>query len=252
MTTKFVAFVSVFTLSIVAFTQANASQVRNLDLALQGLRAASQLPTLAGLPNTSLVASNEPIPDEVQTIFNQIQKYVYGKDTLITLKACDGCQAIANANNMSVYLEPKFLRELKSRFGDDSKNIIAFVVAHEISHFTYEYITLSSSSELSPNGNIPLLTKSFIDFVDLANFATLTSQEQQAETMKYLGMASRAHSEVDLLGLLTLKGMEQHVSADAIKYLQAEVASRTSEERTQTDFELRLKNVSDAIANGEL
>jgi hypothetical protein len=252
MMTKIALFVSLFTLSTITFDRANASQVADLDVALHGLRSAVQLPTLEATPNTELVLSNEPLPDQVKGVFSEIQKFVYGNDNLIALKACDGCQAIANANTMSVYLDPQFLNALKTKFGADSKNIIAFVVAHEISHFTYEYITLSSANKLSPSGNIPLLTKYFINFVDLAKFTKLTPQEQQVETLKYLKMAARAHSEVDLLGLLTLKGMGLQVSAEAIKYLQEEVLSRSPEEQAQTDFKLRLKNVSDAVANGEL
>jgi hypothetical protein len=252
MTTKTVALVSIFALTLLAYMRADANNAANLMPALQGLRSSGQPPVLVAAPNISLVPSTEPIPENVQATFNQIQKYVYGQDTLITLRACDGCQAIADANTMSVYLEPKFLKTLVSRFGADSRNIIAFVVAHEISHFTYEYITLSSRNKLSPNGNIPLLTKSFIDFVDLTKFITMIPREQRTETSKYLAIASRAHSEVDMLGLLTLKAMRQQVSADAIKYLQAEVALRTHQERAQSDFDLRLKNISEAIANGDL
>lgn len=73
------------------------------------------------------------------------------------------------------------------------------------------FFTLSSVNKLSPNGKIPLLTKSFIDFVDLTKFMAMTPQEQQAETMKYLAIASPIR-----------------------------------------DFELRLKNVSEAVANGDL
>lgn len=252
MTAKIVAFVSFFTLSIFAFAQTGASQVANLEEALRALRSISQLPALKAHPNTSVTVSNDVILDEAKETFSRVQKFVYGKDNLITLRACNGCQAIADANTMSVYLDPKFLNTLKSRFGTDSKNIIAFIVAHEISHFTYEYIAVSAANKLSPNGNIPLLTKSFIDFVDLNKFTTMTPEEQQAETVKYLAMAGRAHAEVDLLGLLTLKGMNIQISADAIKYLKEEVTSRTPQERGQTDFELRLKTVTEAAANGDL
>ncbi|MNT96361.1 hypothetical protein D3C72_2384340 [compost metagenome] len=70
--------------------------------------------------------------------------------------------------------------------------------------------------------------------------------------MKYLAMASRAHVEVDLLGLLTLKEMSTPISADAIKFLQDEVSRRTPEDLAQTDFEIRLKTVTEALASGEL
>ena len=65
-------------------------------------------------------------------------------------------------------------------------------------------------------------------------------------------MAGKAHSEVDLLGLLTLKGMNIQASHEAIKYLQEEVSRRTPEELSQTDFEMRLKNVSEPVGNGDL
>lgn len=250
--TRFVAFASLLTLSILAFSQAKASPTTNLNMALQNLRSSNQLPVLVAHPNPSLLANTESIPEEVNEIFKQIQKFVFGKDSLIALKACNGCQAIADADSMSVYLEPDFLKTLNTKYGVHSKQIIAFIVAHEISHFSYEYITVSAYNKLSPNGNIPLLTKSFTDFVDLSKFATMSPDKQLAETMKYLVMAGKAHSEIDLLGLLSLKGMDIQASQEAIKYLQDEVSQRTSEELAQTDFELRLKTVTEAVANGGL
>lgn len=250
MKTKILFFAAATMLSIFSF--ANTIQVGPLQEALQVFRSTNQLPILVALQESSIVVSNEQIPEDVQKLFKEIQKFVFGNETVINLKACDGCQAVAKANAMTVYLEINFLNKLITRFGTDSKNIIALVVAHEISHFTYEYLTLSSSSKLSPNGNIPLLTKSFVDFVDLKTFLTMTADEQQDETLKYVAMASRSHSEVDLLALLTLKGMGQKISADAIKYLEAEVNTRTPEERAQTDFEFRLKSLTDIISKGDL
>jgi hypothetical protein len=235
-----------------ASSPSSPSQVTNLNKAFTELRATRTLPNLVSKPNTSIVPNREAISEEVEALFTKIQNFVFGTGTLLTLRACDGCQAVADAQTMSVYIDPVFLAQLKSRFGVGSANIIAFVLAHEISHFTYEYITLFSPSKLSPNGNIPLLTKSFTDFVDLQKFMSLLPEQQQAETLMYLGRASRAHSEVDLLGLLSLKAMGYKTTEAALSYLQAEVTSKTPEERALSDFELRLANLRVAVANGEL
>jgi len=236
-----------------AFTSGDTiHQISNLKGALQKVRATRQHPVLVAVPNRHLQITDEPIPDEVKVIFNEIQRFVFGGESLIKLQNCHGCEAIADAHTMSVSVDPKFLQKLNSMYGRASKNIIKFVLAHEISHFTYEYSVLSSNDKLSPNGHISLLTISFPDLVDLDYYRAMRPQDQDAEIKKYREMTVPGHSEVDLLGLLTLKEMGFEASADVIKYLQREIAARTPEELAETDFELRLKNIKEAVASGAL
>lgn len=208
-----------------------------LDAALVQISAVDNLPALNALPNTSLIPSSKSLPTFVIKTFNVLQLTIFGKTDLISLKTCDGCAATADANTMSVYLDPKFLETLHADFQDDAKQIQQLIVAHELSHFIYEYLTLSSPHGLSPNGNIPLMTKSFMDFIEPNQLAKLNVTEQLAEVTKYMNRASPAHAEVDALAILVLKKIGFNVLPQAKRFLSAEILKHTG--ATMKDFDVR-------------
>lgn len=239
-----VAFACILLYSSTVLSVVELPSISKLNPAFEAFLKLEHLPPLKANPNEDIILSSDPFPSIVHDIFNRIQTFVF-KSKHISLKACDGCQAVADAATMSVYLEPIFIRKLQTDFGQDAEALLAFIIAHELSHFTYDYLIIMSSDGLSPNGNIPLLTKSMFDFVDFNQFIALTPDQQFAEMNKYLMKSAPAHSEVDLLGILTLEKMGMNVRGVAKRFLQSEV-SNSEVEQSQTDFELRLKAVTGA------
>jgi hypothetical protein len=228
------------------FSSDGLSQLQKLKPAFDTMRSLHVLPILHS-HGTPISPSSEIIPADVAAKFEGIQKFVFGRADLLSLKACDGCKAHANADTMAIDIEVKYINDLRSDFGPDFDKIITIILAHEVSHFSYEYITLSSATGLSPNGHISLLTKGFLDYVDMTQFIKMSPSEQQLEVAKYFRQSSLSHSEVDLLGLITLQAMNIDVIVEAKKFLDFEVSRRTPEELAQTDFELRLKTVNEAF-----
>jgi hypothetical protein len=79
---------------------------------LAAFRSKNTLPQLNAQPNTSILASTEQAPRNARAIFNQVQKFAFGKTDLIALRTCKGCRAVADANSMAVYIDPEFLKTL--------------------------------------------------------------------------------------------------------------------------------------------
>lgn len=220
------------------------TNVANLKTALLALRTTASRPSLKAKAAT-VVVSDQELPATAAQEFDRIQTFVFGTNSLIQLRACNGCMAYSDPASMSIYVDPGFLGKIRKSYSDqDADRIVSFILAHEISHFSYEYILTLSPSGLSPNGNIPIATKSFFDFVDLSHYARLNQDQRQAELDRYLAMASQAHAEVDLLAVLTLEMMGRSgVAGIAEKFQLGQIQALAPGDAARTDLENRRKTL---------
>lgn len=237
-----VVFILSSLLTSVTFADASKTDdLLKLSAALNSFRELRSRPALIAKPDQSIKRSPKMLSAEVQSEFAHIQKFVFGSDEVLKLGPCAGCTAQSDAASMTVYIDPDFIHEIQTSHEPSSASLmIEFVIAHEISHFTYEWIAVMSPTGLSPNGMVPLLTKSFPDFVDLAKFASMGASDQHTELLRYSSLASKAHSEVDILAILTLESLGVSAVPPAETLLTEQLSKTSPDDLSRIDLETRL------------
>jgi hypothetical protein len=199
----FAAALTIF-VNLLAQAAENRCDVEKLNPSLSIFHGLQRLPDLVSSSPSNIQPSKRALPQNLLAAFDEFQTALFGKTGVIKLLACDGCEAVANADTMAVYLDPAFLDKLRERHPSDSEQLELFLIAHEISHFTLDYQTLMSETGLSQCGNIPLMHKGMMDFVD-KNIENMSAEAQTQQIGKYMSLASASHAEVDALGVLTGK-----------------------------------------------
>lgn len=207
---------------------ANSSFAVTLDLTKTQTdlnRVRTNGPSLAALVPTADSSQVPELSDRgldpiVQSIFAAVQKHVFGRTNLLALGACRGCQATANAVSMTVFIDPELIDRLQTHFGPQSKLLITFLVAHEISHFTHEYATQRSSSRKTLNGTPSSMLGPLAVNFDISDFAKMTQAEIEAKTQELMQTALALHAEVDVFAYLTLKEMGIESAAAGIQLLE--------------------------------
>lgn len=217
--------------------------IKKAVVALNQVRNHNALPKLEAEPNPTIIPSSADLPAQTKKTFAKIQRYVFGTEQLISLKSCNGCIAVAHANEMAVYLDPSFLKTVEEKFGPDS-HAVTFILAHELSHFTYEYVALLNGGK-SVNGNILLLTKSFMDYTNMADFVASPPDVQKRLIGDYEIKAHLAHAEVDALAVLTLKGMGLNTLKTAKSLL--EYMREWAPEEAQADIRIRAETINESL-----
>lgn len=147
-------------------------------------------------------SSEVTMPKQVADDFYQIQKFIFGNEDTVKLRLCAHCDATTIVQEKSVYIEPKYFEDLKINFPVHWRMIGRFIVAHELSHFIHEAITLRTSNGLSPQNNVPLLRKS-----ENLNWNKMLLEYKSDATMHYIYRSSKSHSEVDGIAIMVLNKM---------------------------------------------
>lgn len=236
-----IIFTVTFLNGLSAFSTPINPSLMRLEVALTNFISSPNIPEIKAAVAAPIVVSSKPLPSEVVEIFNQVQEIVFKNTNILKLSACDGCAATADASTMTVYLDPTFLETIRSDFPSYSNQIIQLIVAHEFSHFIYEFITLNSEKALSPNGNIPLITKSFFDFIDREKLVKSSMEDQLREVNNYTARASLSHSEVDVIAILILRKLGIDVVKQAKQYFSALILKESGP--AIRDFEIRKETV---------
>lgn len=224
-----------------AFSTVSHSYLLSLEVELRHFISSQNIPKLQVAAPKTITVVSKPLPSEVVETFNQVQGIVFKNAQILNLSACDGCAATADASTMTVYLDPTFLETIKGDYQSDSNQIIKLIVAHEISHFIFEFIALNSEKGLSPNGNIPLITKSFFDFTNREKLLKLSMEDQLREVNNYTSRVSQSHSEVDAIAILLLRKLGIDVVEQAKRYFSALILKETGP--AKRDFEVRREAV---------
>ena len=189
---------------------------------------------MQAVANDEVERASYPVPINLQKEFFEIQKFVFGREDLIQIKTCHNCRAVSDANRMTIYVDLQFFKSI-------SPKEASFVLSHEVSHFIFDYMTLLSEDGLSPNGNIPLLRKTFMDYVDKAAYIEMQPEAQFAEIHRYFLLATSSHAEVDLIAILVQEKMGRNLIPSAKELLLSIV--NTSTDEAKIDAELRFKSL---------
>jgi hypothetical protein len=213
-----------------------------LEIALEQIQSLKQLPVMVAPADNEIDRASFSVPQRLQKIFDQIQNFIYGRTDLIRLRTCNECRAVSDANRMTIYVDLDFFKDLS-----DAR--ATFILSHELSHFTLDYMTLLSVDGLSPNGNIPLLRKTFGDYVNIAQYIKMNTAEQRKEMDRYFSLASPAHAEVDLLAIITQKKMGNNLVSEA-KALLLDLV-KTSTDDALADAQYRLDSLNRIFPNNQ-
>ena len=134
-----IAFILSSLLTTVTFAEVSKTDdVLKLSAALNSFRELHSRPMLIAKPDQRIKRSPKMLSTEVQSEFARIQKFVFGSDEVLTLAPCVGCTAQSDAASMTVNIDPDFIQEIQTSHKSSTASLmIEFVIAHEISHFTY-------------------------------------------------------------------------------------------------------------------
>lgn len=166
----------------------------------------SQLLEHPSVQTNEIEALDQPVSQELLSLFNDIQISVFG-DVILDLKLCKNCHSFtASYDNKTVYLPPQEIVNLYTNPMYKSPNhAMAFIFAHEISHF------LQNSFSLRHNHTTPS---------DLVYLPTADSSQ-----MMFIGsigqiqiINSHLHSEVDHYALEIYKGAGFSEFSDVLQW----------------------------------
>lgn len=146
-----------------------------------------------------------PIDPKVVDEFKKIQKYIYGNDTTIMLKKCNHCDAEAILKDKSIYIENKFIDQLKKDYPKSWLSIVRYTLAHEFSHIIHEHVTRKNPNKISPLGYYPRLSK--CDQLDVKEIQKEPGNTEYTAQVRIIVRSANNHSEIDGLGLTILEQM---------------------------------------------
>lgn len=184
--------VSILLLSSPLTVRAQNSDVQNYDLwamnqFLDSIRSLSELPP-HDVDDDNPSISNEPLPEEVASNFEQAITSVFNSNPGIKLVACYDCEAMASYSDKAVLVQPSFAKNTIAEYGEeDGLALIRMAVFHEVAHFIHE-ISVTEGQTL--HGNPSLYSK----------LDPSAPQNEEAWIKSTI-----SHNEVDAYALLMLK-----------------------------------------------
>jgi hypothetical protein len=228
--------------SCLAYGYSPASiDLRGLDEGLNQIKRIKSLPSLLEVPSMTVIEIMDPVPIELVDLFNKIQIEAFGSTDLLTLSYCKGCGATSQINGMVVFIDPLYVNHFKNTY-PDSKSVLAFVFAHEISHFIHEYFIQISKNKKSPSGFSSIhyhADEKVIESLEKLK----TEKEKEAFLKRFHERDSRAHAEMDIIALKILKRMGWNLAEIAAHVLTTESHRNSNDFRLQMDSLIRVSTI---------
>ena len=152
-----------------------------------------------------LSRSNIALPTWVNEEFQIISNAVFLKTGIIKLISCETCQAMSDVSRMEIGISPTLINSIveSSQSNVEVREIVDFIIAHELSHYLYEKSIDISPLHLSPNGQMSMVR---IAQNKLTNFCSI-----REDTI----ISARKHAEVDAFALAILKEMNKNLLGGA-------------------------------------
>ena len=238
--------VRALTLTILVSLQTKAGadpfERKPLEAGLAQVRSTAELPDLIDVPFLRVVETEQRVPVDLRNNFNRIQQHIFGRPSLIELRACDGCGFTAQPSSMSVFIDLDYVESIRRIFRGRAERVITYMLAHELSHFLLEYLIQLSPRKLSPSG-FPSHYGDQLKFE--AEVAALPTPEARDEFVRqFIRKVTYAHAEIELLALISLQQMGVNAREDALIALRHNLKADL-EPQTRFDLETRIKAITE-------
>jgi hypothetical protein len=202
-----------------------------MDLFIKSLWNLEELPN-QDTQASQIEAGSESLAQETIDIFRRIQSSLF-KRSLIDLKPCSDCFALADHAAKTIYVQPSYANSLIGRYGGyEGQRLIEFMIAHELSHFVHE-ISIGPGSEphRSINGN------SFLHNVHRNN-----SEEG----------GRKSHAEVDAYAFMLMKNSNKSSPLMIIQRWFVDTAEEVKKSGNPDDIDVVVKDLENRSRNAEL
>lgn len=148
--------------------------------------------------------------------FSILVKYLFGEKEQVFLKPCIECGDFKAVYQVkTVFVDTKAIPVLKNKFPNEWRQLVRFFIAHELSHFVHEKITLLESGGLSPQGNYTLVRESPFN-----NFPEMLKKDGPNGIFRFVVRSSKSHLEVDGLALIALMNLGFNDVEPAYRWLK--------------------------------
>jgi hypothetical protein len=169
-------------------------------------------------------SSKRPLSADVKEIFDKVEQAVFGRQGLITLKACADCKFEAYYMEKALYVQHSIVDDLRKKYGAEFPQLMLFILAHEIAHFI-------SESSLDKNG------RSINGFETLQKNTPLDPDASAEVIKRIMSPIALAHAEVDVFALLVLKSMGAEMPTVALRMLEGFVSEASAiEDKSERAF----------------
>lgn len=200
---------------------AHANQRREFDLNAMA-NFLERTKGIETLPQRNTQAIEEasgdvPLPKEISDFFELALKQIFQNPLGIVLKTCgsEQCIGLAEYGIKTIYLNPKYFKNLEVKYGNEASLLTKFIVLHEISHFIHE---LSVEGGRTINGH----TSHYETDPDLK-----TNSKMWREVFL-------SHNEVDAYALLLLKKLNFKKPLVLLKWFDDEI--KEAKQAEKSDF----------------
>lgn len=237
-------FVLIFGLLTITSAFANPSKISGLglnsslykysamDIFLKSLKNLEALPS-RDTEASHIEAGSEFLPPETLNVFHRIQNSVF-KKSLIDLKQCADCFALADYAAKSVYVQPSYVNSLILSYGkSEAQLLVEFMVAHELSHFVHELsIGQGSEPNLSINGNKSLFVHD--------------NENNSADAGR------KSHAEIDAYAFMIMRNLNTSSPLKVVRRWFLDTVEEVKKTGNPEDIEVVLKDFENRSKSAEL
>lgn len=155
--------------------------------------------------------TKEEVPSEAASLLYRMQERVFGKQ-LLTMETSSDINFAAAFERHSILVNPSLWTTLlESNKIQDARNVLRFILAHELGHYVQAMTALKNKTIFSVNGHIAAGITDYEDkdinnylLTYLKNLGIKKPKKQQIHSLGML-LASNSHVEVDIYGYLILR-----------------------------------------------